>query len=472
MGKTLDATTKGKVHHAEVVHHGEALVLPENMSPQQAVTRLLDFINFQEQKINVQRSYGRFPWDGAYALYNVLVRRFGTAMMNPQRGPFGEKPPQMIEVEIDLGKFVSVPWGEFQLTVLDGGVITCGFDAGQFVLQATVRRKDEAYVRDLFDEVEAELKAHSIYLGKAVRLVFEEDEELPKISFVDVRDGDINRMIYSRDVEGAIHTNLFTPIERIDDCLENDISVKRGVLLAGPYGTGKTMAAKAAANLAVANDVTFVYADAAADFAKVFQFAKTYCDRMAVVFCEDIDRVTAGARSAEVDEVLNIMDGVDSKNFNIMTVLTTNALDRITPAMQRPGRLDAIIDVTPPDAEAAERLVRAYGGSLIEEDADLSDVGEELAGYVPAVIAEVVKRAKLSQLRRIDRGEKLTFIGSEALLEALVTIRPQAERLKDAVDPHDVPTVDSTLSGVIDARVATAVKPMRKALDRLEEGLL
>ena len=41
--------------------------------------------------------------------------------------------------------------------------------------------------------------------------------------------------------------NLFTPITRVKDCIKNSIPVKRGILLGGTYGTGKTLAATVAA---------------------------------------------------------------------------------------------------------------------------------------------------------------------------------------------------------------------------------
>ena len=79
-------------------------------------------------------------------------------------------------------------------------------------------------------------------------------------------------------------------------------------------------------------------------------------------------------------------------------MLTTNHLENINPAMLRPGRLDSIINVLPPDAEAVSRLFHLYGGSTIAADEDLSKAADLLSGTIPAVIAEVVKRAKLVQL--------------------------------------------------------------------------
>jgi transitional endoplasmic reticulum ATPase len=469
-GKTLD-TVGEEMHVADIVHHGHKLILPEGMALDACIKMLLQRREYLEQNVNIQQDYDRFPWDGAWALHEVLRERYGWAQMKPTKTMFGEQPPKMINVEIAPGDIRSVPWGQFSLPNIEDGRINCGFNGTQFVLHAQVKRKFESYVRELFQLVKDQLDKHSIYMGQPVKLSYNEDHTLPEISFVDVNDADTERLIYSRDIEGAIHTNLFTPIDRIDDCVANGISIKRGVLLAGPYGCGKTLAAKAAAKLARNNDVTFIYIDRASDYAKAIEFAKVYSNPAAVVFCEDIDRVTSGHRTQQIDDILNIIDGVDSKSFNIMTVLTTNNLDKITPAMQRPGRLDAVIEVTAPDAEAAERLVRAYGGDLVSEKEDLAKVGKELAGYVPAVIAEVVKRAKLSQIRLLEPGEPMTQITSEALLDAAITIRPQAERLLKAKEEDAPHTIDQLITGHVDRTIqgSRLYKDVREIHERVTQ---
>lgn len=463
-----------EVHVAEIVHHGDRLTIPEKMEIPDAIQLLLERLEYLEQEVTVNREFKRAPWDGAYAMASVLKKKYGWAQMKPVKTMFGDQPPTLIQVEVRPGKFETVPWGQFSLPNLEGGLLMCGSNGSNFAVQATVKRKFEDTVRALFEELDEELRTNSIYLGQAVRLRWNEDEQtdFPQIEFVDVRDADTDKLIYNEDVANAIQTNLLTPIERIDDCIANDIPLKRGVLLAGPFGTGKTLAAKAAANKAQQNGVTFIYVDKAEDYAAAVEFAKMYCTPLAVIFCEDIDRVTSGERSQEIDGILNIIDGVDSKNFSIMTVLTTNRLDRITPAMQRPGRLDAIIQVEPPDAEAAQRLVRAYGGALIKQDADLTKVGERLAGYIPAVIAEVVKRAKLAQLRQLDRGATLTEISPEAVLEATLTIQAQADRLSGLTESDPEPQMDRAIKDIVVREVTELTKPLSKQVADLHQQLL
>jgi ATPases of the AAA+ class len=248
----------------------------------------------------------------------------------------------------------------------------------------------------------------------------------------------------------SVETNLFTPIIRAQDCLENGIPVKRGILLAGTYGTGKTMAANVASRHATDAGITYVYVPRADELSDAIEFAKQYQSPACVVFCEDIDRSVNGERSVEMDDILNILDGVDTKNANIITVLTTNDLESINPAMLRPGRLDAVINVTPPDGPAVEKLIRLYGKGTISADTDLTEAGKALSGNIPAVIAEVVKRAKLAQLRLQAPGEKVAQISEAALVEASVTMRAQVTLLRERSEAKvDVPTLDSVMRGVV-----------------------
>lgn len=182
--------------------------------------------------------------------------------------------------------------------------------------------------------------------------------------------------------------------------------MKRGVLLAGDYGTGKTLTAYVTALKAVRSGFTFIYLSSVKDLAMAFEFAKQYAP--AVIFSEDVDRVLGGQeRTEEIDAVLNSFDGVDSKDQEIITVLTTNHLDRLTKAVLRPGRCDTLVEVTRPDADAASRLVKLYGRNLLAPETDYDAIGSSLADHLPAEIREAVERAKLAAIARLSIEDRV-----------------------------------------------------------------
>jgi transitional endoplasmic reticulum ATPase len=202
--------------------------------------------------------------------------------------------------------------------------------------------------------------------------------------------------------------------------------------LAGNFGTGKTLAAYVAAKLAVDHGHTFIYCESIEEFSQVMEFARLYAEggKIAIVFCEDIDKLLKGERSINMDQVLNILDGVDSKRHEIMSVFTTNDVEQVHQAAVRPGRIDAIIHVQRPDADAAIRLVRLYAGDRLPVDESLVEVGETLSGNIPAVIRECVERSKLYAIG-LGEFEHLT---SGAILASARTMKMQLELLEEKRD--------------------------------------
>jgi transitional endoplasmic reticulum ATPase len=440
---TLDQVQANKPKRAAIVadveRSGEKLIIPSRMTLPGALKLIQQRIEFEEQEYTALATFDVLPADGAVALAAVIERLYGWTPALPIPGFFGDKPPQMRDVEVAPGKHVQVPWGRMALPNVDGYVETHGTivrGMACFALAANVKRKDAQAIDDLFAAVRAQVRESSIYRGQAVRVRFTDSDgdslNEPEVMFIDTSHVSEDDLIFSRDVEAAVRTNLFVPITRARDCLANGIPVKRGVLLGGTFGTGKTLAATVASMLAVRSGITFLYVARAAELAQAIAFAKRYQSPACAIFCEDIDRATGGERSVELDEILNTIDGIDSKDANLIIVLTTNNLDGIHPAMLRPGRLDAVIEVTAPDAEAVQRLLRSYAQGAIAASTDLTAVGHVLAGTIPAVVAEVVKRAKLAQLGRQEAGSYVVDLSADALLEAARTMQRQMDILKRA----------------------------------------
>lgn len=460
MGNTLatdSAEIKAKkVDVTDIVYHGEQLILPARMSIDDAIELLRRRKKYEQETVQMADTFDVFPWDGAHALDVVLTRKFGWSPAEAQKGFFGPIPPRTIGVEVGPGEVKQVPWGEFSIPSTDDGRLTCGVSKkrGRVIFQvgALVKRQDEGIVKQIFDEVREEVRLRSIYRGKAIKIRFRDDDggllAMPEPSFIPTAHIDPSMLIYSDKVMNAINTNLFTPITRVHDCIKNKVAIKRGVLLGGTFGTGKTLAATVASKLAVDNNITYVYCPRADELADAIEFGKQYQSPACVIFCEDIDRTTNGSRTVAIDDLLNIIDGIDTKSSNIITVLTTNNLDGINPAMLRPGRLDAVIEVTPPDAGAVEKLLRYYGKGAIELDTDLTEAAQALADQlaIPATIAEVVARAKLSQIAVQAPGTLVTKISAQAITEASETMGAQLDLLRRrSEEKHNEITIDTLI---------------------------
>lgn len=473
MAKNLSATQADEIKVAKIVHVGEQLVLPENMKIPEAIKLLQRRAEYLEETVVMQEAFDVFPWDGAIGLDHVLTQMYGWAPAEATPGMWGSSPPTLIDVQVGVRQNKKVAWGRFSLPNIEGWV-ACGSEIKQgrrvFSLMARVTRASEGVVESLFKTLREYLAENSIYRGKAIKIRFLDDNgsrlDMPEPTFMETNDITADQLVYPRDVQAAVQTNLFTPITRVNDCIANGIPVKRGVLLGGTFGTGKTLAAKMAAKLAIDAGLTYIYVPRADELAHALNFAMQYQSPASVVFCEDIDRALNGERSVAMDDILNIIDGVDSKSSRVITVLTTNNLDGIHPAMLRPGRLDAVIEICAPDAEAVQRLLRLYGGAAIDAKTDLSEVGTKLADCIPAVIAEVVKRAKLSQLSLEKPGSKISKLSADALLEAASTMAMQLKLLYPAnntpkvltIEDHIMKAVKDGFNGTIEAVHETNAK--------------
>ena len=191
--------------------------------------------------------------------------------------------------------------------------------------------------------------------------------------------------------------------------------------------THNTLAAYVTAKKAVDNGWTYIACDRADELADVLRFAQLYGP--AVVFCEDIDRVMQGERSINGDEMLNLVDGIESKGSEIMVVFTTNEIDLIQKALLRPGRLDGVINVTPPDAKAAIKLMRMYGRNLIPEAEDLTRVGALVQGNNAAAIREIVEKAKLYAISLQEDMDAPLTITAQALIDTANGMKMHLELL-------------------------------------------
>jgi len=440
---------KTSVKDVSVVHEGTQIILPiikgKPMSFDEGIEWMQRKKKEDEAKVALHNVLPCSPMDGAVALQKAIAHIYGWSQGVPTPGFFSDRPPVMIRVETGVDSSVQVPYGRIEIPGIEGFLQTGIQTEPQtaFVIGGEVKKKHARAVNEIVDLAREILKTDSIYKGKAVKVCFDyldEDGDMcrdydplqdsPK--FMDLGNVSDDSLIFGEKVLRDIEIGLFTPIEQTEACREFGVPLKRGILLYGPYGTGKTMTAYVAALKAARNGWTFVYLDQTRDLKKGLQFAAQYAP--CVIFAEDIDRAMAGERSVEIDDILNTLDGVDTKGAEIITVLTTNHIENINPAMLRMGRLDTLVEVTPPDAKAAERLVKLYSRGLLDEKTDFKKVGAALAGKIPAFIREVTERAKIAAIGRTKGGDIKGKVIEQDILDAALAMETHENFLKPKED--------------------------------------
>ena len=439
-----DEKAEEQFKNVDIVRTGDQITIPEKMTLKQARIWLERKEVEEEQEISVDEIVEAFPMEGAYAFAKAISRKYGFSALVPTPGFFGPNPPVMIGVDVGINKTEQVPWGRVEIPGIAGyletGIVTKD-NRMLFRIGGEVKQKHKNDIKALAALTREIVQKESIYRGQAIRVQFEHDprkfnpRDCPK--FMETGNVKVDELIFSDDVKKAINTSLFTPIERTAACREYRIPLKRGILLEGPFGTGKTLTAYVAAKKCVENNWTFIYLGRVEDLKTAIHFAKAY--QPAVIFAEDIDRVMVEGERKEnetVNDILNTIDGVDTKGMELIVALTTNHVEHIEPAMMRPGRLDAVISVRAPDKSASVELVRLYSRGRLDKNDDFTQVGEKLAGQIPAVIREVVERSKLAAIGRLAPGEQLTLRATDLEFAAdemlnhlrLMTPKPDDER--------------------------------------------
>lgn len=418
-GKQYDRTEVG------IERAGKKIVLPAEPKPMrydEAIVVLQRIKQEEETQVAIHAEIDAFPFDGAYAFMKAMKETYGWATPVPEMTMFGPKPPVTINLEIDYGVYTPIIWGQFAIPNIEGVLKTgATWKDGRpiFLIQGQVKKKHQQEVEELAALTRKFVKNESIYKGKGISLKTDNEGNLnletpPK--FIDLSRVNPDELTFSEDTAQQVQTNVFTPVEYTQSCRDNKIPLKRGILFEGPFGTGKTLTAFVTAQKARANGWTFIMIDRVSGLKAALNFARQY--QPCVVFAEDIDRSVEGQdRTVEIDDILNTIDGLESKGSEIMTILTSNNVNSINRAMIRPGRLDAIISIQAPDAVAVQKLLRIYGRDLISAEEDLTTAGEQLEGQIPAVIREVVERSKLYAIGR-SKGGKISLTATDLVAAA------------------------------------------------------
>lgn len=408
IGEKKDKDKKKKTFGNVVVerHDGEKIILPEGMSYAEGRAWLEKIEKSEETVIAFKNDMKAYPWDGAYALFRAMQKKFGYADAIAERNASGSTPPTMISLKLPNDQFVSVPWGRLQFPGLDDkSYLETSYNHAEmkFVIQGQIKKKFEKAVQSLMLLTEKLLREESIYKGNAIKVDLGFlgnvnlsmtqpqflNQEISGIKDEDVLMDDVTRLNYS---------SVLLRIEKTAECVTKGIRLKHGCLLAGPYGTGKSLTAMWTAKKAIANGWTFIYLEDVTQLKHALRLAEMYSP--AIVFAEDVDKATEGGRTTDMNAILNTLDGIDTKTNPIITILTTNHLENINKAFLRAGRIDSLIVMTALNAKTGKQFLERFakdkkGNSLLDPDLDFTDAAKHLTDIVPAFAYEVINKAKM-----------------------------------------------------------------------------
>jgi cell division protease FtsH len=249
-------------------------------------------------------------------------------------------------------------------------------------------------------EVRALIRRHNMFRGKV--LSFEGHEFGPGVGPLRFHERPVlarTDVVLPDDVLASVERQVVGVARYRERLRAAGHPLKRGVLLFGPPGTGKTHTVRYLISQLPEFTVVLLSGLGLRFVQEACALARLVPPTLVVL--EDVDLVAEsrserpGLDNPLLFQVLNEMDGL-AGDADVAFLLTTNRVDLLEPALaQRPGRVDLAVEVPLPDAAGRRALLELYGRGLRLTPDEAAEIVANTEGVTASFFAELARRAEL-----------------------------------------------------------------------------
>ena len=269
--------------------------------------------------------------------------------------------------------------------------------------------------RSVLEALEAWLLANSVYKGHALVPGMDAMGTL-KLEFADVSlpPGIVLEDRLTEDLE----SNFLAFVHHRDALKKMGVPARRGLLLLGPPGSGKTSTCRYLRSRLPDHTFFVVPSEGLVQVRSLFQAARRLAPSVVVI--EDVDLALRtpdpSFPNPPMKDLLNELDGLQDRE-DVMVVLTSNSRLQLEQALaDRPGRIDHTIRYEPPGPIHRKAMLASYVRNM-RCLVSLDEITQLCDGLTPAAMFEVVKKGAVRALRRSPANPEVSALDFRAALE-------------------------------------------------------